>query len=240
MASGALPATRASNTGRPPRLRVILLESGVEIVPRELWSHPQVRKASLRYGVPPSLLLLDKSLHYNAMYTLPKKWKRGRPDIVHLTLLILLESRAGRKGLVEVYMHTVSGEVYAFEPDERLPKNYERFKGLMAHLLREGKVPPDGRPLIYRVSSSLSEFIREHGPLILLWERGRKAFEEEVVARALALNALLGIGMFPRGDFDKDVIRVASEAYGLAGGEPLPAWSVACRIVRAYERIFEL
>jgi len=223
-----------------PRLRVVLLESGVEIVPEELWDHPQVRKSSSRYGVHPSLMLLDKSLHYSAMYSLPRKWKRGRPDIVHTTLLVLLESRAGRRGLIEVYMHTVSGEVYAFEPDEHIPKNYERFKGLMAHLLREGRVPPSGRPLIYRVSSSLAGFLEEQGPLILLWERGRRSVEEEVVARALAAHGVVGIGAFPRGDFERSTLRKASEAYSIAGGEPLPAWSVACRLVNAYERIMGL
>jgi rRNA small subunit pseudouridine methyltransferase Nep1 len=223
-----------------PRLAIILLESGVETVPEELWSHPQVKKSSLRYGIHPSLMLLDKSLHYNAMYSLPRKWKRGRPDIVHVTLLIILESRAGRRGLIKVYMHTVNGEVYAFEPDERIPKNYERFKGLMAHLLREGRVPPTGRPLIYRISTSLAEFLKEHGPLILLWEKGRKSFEEEVVARALAKRGVIGIGAFPRGDFERSTLRKASEAYSIAGGEPLPAWSVACRVVNAYERIVSL
>ncbi|MEB3816452.1 MAG: 16S rRNA methyltransferase [Desulfurococcales archaeon] len=223
-----------------PRLRVILLESGVETVPRELWDHPQVRKTSERYGVEPGMLLLDKSLHYNAMASLPRKWKRGRPDIVHLTLLVLLESRAGRRGLVEVYMHTVNGEVYAFSPWERIPKNYERFKGLMAHLLRDGRVPPEGEALIYKVADRLSDFVKEEGPLILLWERGVRSSEEEVVARALAVNGLLGIGAFPRGDFERSTLRKAREYYSIAGGEPLPAWSVACRLVRAYEEMVNL
>ncbi|MEB2837280.1 MAG: 16S rRNA methyltransferase [Desulfurococcales archaeon] len=229
----------SGSPGRP-KLRVALLEAGVELVPRSLWRHPQVRRAAERYGVEPSLMLLDKSLHYNAMASLPRKWKRGRPDIAHLTLLVLLESRAGRRGLVEAYMHTVGGEVYYFKPTERIPKNYERFKGLMAHLIRDGRVPPEGEPLIYRVSGSLASFLASKGPLILLWERGKRASEEEVVARALARGAVLGIGGFPRGDFERSTLRKAAEAYSIAGGEPLPAWSVACRIVRAYERIVGL
>lgn len=223
-----------------PRLRVILLESGIERVPRQLWGHPQVRRAARRYSIEPSMMLLDKSLHYHAMAALTRKWKRGRPDIVHTSLLVLLESRSGRRGLVEVFMHTISGEVYAFDAAVRIPKNFERFRGLMAHLLRDGRVPPQGKPLIWRSHGSLSEFVRENGPLILLWEQGKPASEEAIVARALASRGVLGIGAFPRGDFEKSTLRKAEEKYSIAGGEPLPAWGVACRLLRAYERIIGL
>jgi rRNA small subunit pseudouridine methyltransferase Nep1 len=224
----------------PAPLRIILLESGVETVPPELWGHPQVVRTARRYGVEPSLLLLDKSLHYNAMARLSRKWKRGRPDIVHTVLLVLLESRAGRRGLVQVYMHTIDGSVYEFDPRVRIPKNYERFRGLMAHLVRNGRVPPEGKPLIWRRYTSLAEFRRAEGPIILLWERGSAASEAEIVARSLAEGAVLGIGAFPRGDFERSTLRHAGERYSIAGGEPLPAWSVACRLLCAYEEIIGL
>jgi len=228
-----------SSSGVPP-LRVVLLESGLETVPEELWYHPQVRRSARRYGVDPSMMLLDKSLHYNAMGVLSRKWKRGRPDIVHTTLLVLLESLAGRRGLVEVYVHTVRGEVYAFSRDVRIPKNYERFRGLMAHLIRDGRVPPQGRPLIWRGYRSLSEFLKEKGPLVLLWERGVPASEEEIVSKALGLGGVIGVGAFPRGDFERSTLRKAEVRYSIAGGEPLPAWSVACRLIRAYEGLVGL
>ena len=220
------------------RLRIILLESGLELVPRELQEDPEVIKTAKRYGISPSEVILDKSLHYNAMYKLSRKWKRGRPDIVHTTLLVIEGSYAGRKGLIEVFIHTIKGEVYAVRPGTRIPKHYERFKGLMAQLLREGKVPPDSKePLIYKVSNTLGEFVQRYGKIILMWEGGRDAREEEVVVRALALNAPVGIGMFPRGDFEKSTLRKAIGSYRLFGGEPLPAWTIASRIVMAFENI---
>lgn len=220
------------------RLRIILLEAGVEIVPRELWGHPQVKRAARRYGIHPSEMLLEKSLHFHAMESLSRKWKRGRPDIAHVTLLNLLESPLNLKGGLEVYMHVVDGRVFAFRPDVRIPKSYERFRGLMAQLLREGRVPPDSRePLIYKAYDSLADFSRRFGGLILMWEKGEPASPEYVAVRAMATGRPVGIGAFPRGDFERTTLRKAAEAYSVFGGIPLPAWIVASRLVEAAERV---
>ena len=218
-------------------LRIVLLEAGLETVPRELWGHPQVRRSAARYGVEPGEMLLDKSLHYHAMAGLSRKWKRGRPDIVHTTLLVLLESPLAREGLLEVYLHVIDGRVFAFRRGVRPPKNYERFRGLMAQLLRLGRVPPEGEPLIYKVADHLADFTGRFGGLILMWERGRPARPSEVVVRAMATGLPVGIGAFPRGDFERSTLRKAVESYSIAGGRPLTAWEVACRLVVAGEEL---
>lgn len=220
------------------RLRLVLLEAPLETVPRELWNHPQVARSARRYGVEPGRLLLDKSLHYNAMEVLPQKWKRGRPDIVHTTLMVLQDTLLPQE-MLEVYIHVLDGRVFRLSPNVRLPKNYERFKGLMAQLLEEGQVPPRGEPLVWVEYNSLGELAREMG-LILLWERGKARRPGEVVARALATGMSLGIGMFPRGDFKRSTLRKAVEAYSIAGGRPLKAWGVAGRLLYSAERILGL
>ncbi len=223
------------------KLKIVLLEAGIETVPKELWGHPQVKRTAQRYGIHPSEMLLEKSLHFHAMAELTRKWKRGRPDIAHVTLLNLLESPLNLSGALEVYMHVIDGRVFAFRPDVRLPKSYERFRGLMAQLLREEKVPPDSRePLIYKAYDSLADFAGSMGGLVLMWERGEPAKPEYVVVRGMATGRPIGIGAFPRGDFEKSTLRKAVEAYSIAGGIPLPAWIVASKLVEAAERIMGL
>lgn len=221
-------------------LAFILLESPLERVPREIWSHPQVVRSARRYGVRPGDMLLDKSLHYNAMASLAEKWRRGRPDIVHTSLLVLLDTPLAARGLLEVYVHVYDGRVFKVEADTRIPKNYERFRGLMSQLLEVGRVPPEGRPLIYETHGSLEEFVRDKGGLILLWERGRPSTPEAVVVRGLYTGLPLGIGAFPRGDFKRSTIRLARERYRILGGTPLKAWGVAGRLLYAAERLFEM
>ncbi|MEB3774498.1 MAG: 16S rRNA methyltransferase, partial [Desulfurococcales archaeon] len=206
-------------------VKLILLESPLELVPKELWSHPQVVRTSRRYGVGPGEIILDKSLHYNAMEPLPQKWKRGRPDIVHTTLLVIQDTILPR-GMVDVYIHVYDGRVYRLHPDVRLPKHLDRFKGLMAQLLRHDRVPLEGDPLIWLSHKSLREFAAEHR-IILMWERGRRVTPGYVAVRALTTGAAIGIGMFPRGDFKKSTLRKAWERYSIAGGAPLKAWAVS-------------
>jgi len=230
--------TQRTKQGSKNPLRIILLEAPLELVPKQLWSHPQVRRYAQRFGIEPGDALLDKTYHYYAMESLPEKWKRGRPDIVHFSILLLQDSLLNRQGLLETYIHVRDGRVFYVKPETRLPKHYDRFKGLMAQLLKYERLPPDsGNPLVYKVSDSLEDFVRSLGGLILLWEKGRRYPLREVVVEALQKRLPIGVGMFPRGDFDKRVLRVATKRYSLLVGESLKAWSVLHYVLCRAEEI---
>jgi len=223
--------------GPGPLARLILVEAALELVPKELWDELDVKRSSARYGVPPGHMLLDKSLHYRAMRRLPGKWRRGRPDILHVSLLNAMDSPLVRKGLVDVYFHTVEGRVFRVRGDTRIPKSYERFRGLMSQLLREGRVPPGGDPLIYELNVRLDRLIGD-SPRILLWERGRSIGLESLVDRVLGSRGVwIIIGAFPRGDFPSHIFRLAGEdeRVSLYRGLPVKAWTVVSRILCGLE-----
>ncbi len=218
-------------------LRVVLLESPLELVPREIRGHPQVRRYAERFGIEPGEALLDKTYHYHAMAPLPQKWKRGRPDIVHVSLLLLQDSILNLTGHLEVYIHVYDGRVFRVEPETRIPKHLDRFKGLMAQLLLYNRVPPSGKPLIHLYAASLRELVERFGGLILLWEKGEDATPERVAREALETGWPVGVGMFPRGDFKRSTLRKATRAYRLYGGAPLKAWTVIHELLCAAEEI---
>ncbi|AEM38181.1 Suppressor Mra1 family protein [Pyrolobus fumarii 1A] len=219
------------------RVRIVLLESPLELVPREIRNHPQVVRYARRFGIDPGEALLDKTYHYYAMASLPQKWKRGRPDIVHVSLLLLQDSVLNLTGHLEVYIHVLDGRVFRVEPETRIPKHLDRFKGLMAQLLIHNRVPPTGKPLIHLYASTLREFVDKMGGLILLWERGKPATPADIVREALETGWPIGIGMFPRGDFKKSTLRKASRTYSIYGGVPLKAWTVIHELLCAAEEI---
>ncbi|MEM4363521.1 MAG: hypothetical protein QXT90_05715, partial [Candidatus Caldarchaeum sp.] len=86
------------------RLFLLLVEAAVETVPEEIQNHPAVLKDAGRRGKKPSQVLLDRSYHHWAMKTLKDGQKRGRPDIVHFSLLEALGSPLNMKGLLETYV----------------------------------------------------------------------------------------------------------------------------------------
>ncbi|ADL19809.1 Probable ribosome biogenesis protein NEP1-like protein [Acidilobus saccharovorans 345-15] len=212
---------------------MLLLDSALEVIPRELASHPQVVKTARRYGLRPEEMVLDAGLHWKAMRSLEGWWRRGRPDIVHLSLLNLLEKRPVLEGKVEVYMHVQDGRVFAFAPDVRVPKNYDRFKGLMAQLLRDNRVPPSGRPLAWKVADSLRDFLGDRR-IIVFSEGGASSDTLSVLREASSLGVPVGFGAFPRGDFSDEVKSLALKYYRIREGEPLKSWDVACSIANAY------
>ena len=223
------------------RLKLVLLESPLEIVPRKLWNHPQVASTVRKYRVKPGEILLDKRLHYHAMANLPQKWKRGRPDIVYITLMLLIDSLLNLKGHLELYIHVYDGRVFAVHPELRPPRHYEGFKRIMSQLLAYNKVPPGtGKPLLWLEANSLKEFVDRHGRIILLWEHGKPATPDIVVADALESGLPLGIGMFPRGDFRKTTLRKTARAYSLAQGSLLKSWTVAHLLLCAAEKRLQL
>ena len=48
-------------------------------------------RTARRYGLRPGEMLFDAGIHWKVMRSLEAWWRRGRPDIVHLSLLNLLE-----------------------------------------------------------------------------------------------------------------------------------------------------
>ena len=147
-----------------PRIKLVLAEAALETVPREIWGHPAVYKTAKRRGKTPASILLDRSLHHQAMKNLPEAEKRGRPDIVHVSLLEALSSPLNREGLLETYVHTIGDYAIFINPETRLPRNYNRFVGLIEQLFEIGRVPPEGEPLLTLKPMSLRVLLEQIKP----------------------------------------------------------------------------
>jgi len=225
------------------RLILILADSGVELVPPELWNTPPIVKEAKRRGKKPSQILLDISLHYSSMRKLNEWWKRGRPDILHVTLLVATSSLLYKRGLMDILFHTYKGRIFQLSRNVRLPRNYNRFKGLIEQLLIEGQVPPRSRnPLIYEVNDSLRGIIRKMNidAVFTLDESGSKINplilgQKIVQARRPAVI----IGCFQHGSFGKDVSSLEALKVSIA---PITfdAWYVAAKTVSVVEDTLDL
>ncbi len=219
---------------------LILIESALELVPREIWDHPAVIKNARRRGKKPGETLLDTSLHYHAMKKLQDREKRGRPDIVHISLLNALESPLNKEGLLRIYVQTYHRHIIFIKPETRLPRNYNRFVGLMEQLLLTGKVPPDAEePLMYIKTMTLSDLLESIGRdgLILLWEKGRRRRPEDIIDHAVKNNYAIGIGGFPHGDYSREILDLSDDQFSIYD-KSLATWIVVSRIIAGAEHYF--
>ena len=63
-----------------------------------------------------------------------------RPDILHQSLLSLLDSPLNKAGKLKIYITTTSNQVIYINSATKIPRTYERFAPLMAQLLEKIKI----------------------------------------------------------------------------------------------------
>jgi rRNA small subunit pseudouridine methyltransferase Nep1 len=221
-----------------PHIAIALVEASLELVPPEIAKHPAVEKTAKRRGKRPLAMLLDKSLHYHAMKRLPSQEKRGRPDIVHFCMLEVLESPLCNKGYAQLYVHTLGGQVIKVRSDVRLPKNYNRFVGLMEQLLAFGRVPTKGEALLEVIGRGLDKAIEDFKPSrkILLSEKGIRTSPLDLASKVIegGGRVMIMIGAFPHGEFSDEVLRSADEVVSIYS-EVLEGFVATSVVLRALE-----
>ncbi len=121
-------------------ITLIIAEAALELVPEEIVWHSAVRAHSRRHGKEPRSMLLDRSYHHRAMLNLRDAHKRGRPDIVHFSLLEATSIPLYYNHMLSIYVHTMADKVISIGGGVRLPKNYNRFVGLVEDLFSKGKI----------------------------------------------------------------------------------------------------
>jgi rRNA small subunit pseudouridine methyltransferase Nep1 len=219
-------------------LNLIIAEAALELVPPEISHHASVRNDARRNATEPSRILLDRSTHHHAMLKLDEVEKRGRPDLVHLTLLSITSSPLYRAGKLRVYIHTRADVVLELSPQTRPPKSYARFRDLMQQLLEEE--PDTGLITVFR--ATLPELIRKKigaDYAIGLSTQGRSSTLEKVAAELAGKhNPAVLIGGFPKGHFAPETIAALDET-DRVHTDSLDAHVVAARLVYELERLEE-
>jgi rRNA small subunit pseudouridine methyltransferase Nep1 len=219
-----------------------LAESALETIPKGLWSRPAIRRHSKRRGKPPRLILLDRSYHHSAMKKLRENEKRGRPDITHFALLEALGSPLNKERLLQVYVHTNNDEVITVNPETRLPRNYDRFVGLMEQLFELGRVPSVEHTLLKLNHKTLSQLLEETETdyVIAFSRKGSPQTLEETISRFLEKQRpAVIIGGFPHGHFSETTINIADEVICI-DPDMLEIWTLTSRVIYEYERAVSL
>lgn len=224
-------------------LTIVLAESALESIPKQLWKHPLIRKYVQKRGKDPHFLLLDRSYHHSAMKTLEEAEKRGRPDIVHFSLLELLGSPLCKEGLLQIYVHTRADSVMSVDNKTRLPRNYNRFIGLMEQLFEFKQIPPENSSLLTLTENmTFPQLIKKIEPdcVTAFSRKGTaKTLENTVSEFVEKRNPVAVVGGFPHGAFSETVTNLANQVIAI-DREMLEAWTVVARIVYEYERQFGL
>jgi len=216
-------------------LNLVLAESALELVPKEIRKRPAVASDEKRRQKDSSEILLDRSFHHSAMSGLKESEKRGRPDLVHVTLLDVTGAPLYLDGAVKVFVHTRDDLVLELAEKTRIPKNYLRFRGLMEEALVErpqsgliSVYPMDVRRLLRKIQSDVAVGLSVQGKTMSMRELAQMV--------SAAREPAVVVGGFPHGHFTPQTTSALDQLVRIHA-RPLEAHVVASRLVYEVENL---
>ncbi len=217
-------------------ISLILAESSLELVPKELKSHPSVISHAQKLGKKPSEILLDNSWHFAAMKGIKDEIKRGRPDLVHFCILEATTIPLYKKNKIKIYIHTLDDKVIYFGDNVNIPKSYHRFEGLIEKLFLEKTIESNENVLLEIKGKSFSDLIDEIKPskVVGLSSKGQKhSFENTVLE--MPENCCLVVGGFQKGHFSDMVQSKINQLISIQDSS-FEAHVVVARMLYEYEK----
>ncbi len=217
-------------------LSLIIAEASLELIPKKIRNHPSVVSHSRRLGKKPSEILLDNSWHFAAMKGLENEIKRGRPDIVHISLLQACSIPLFFEKKIQIFIHTINDQVITVGNKIRLPKSYHRFAGLMEQLFLEKIIQRDNEIFLKLEEMDFAELIEMINPtkVIGFSSEGQESSFSDISSK-LDENSCIVVGGFQKGHFSDSIIKKLTELKKI-GKNSFEAHVVISRILYEYEK----
>jgi len=187
-------------------ISLVLAESALELVPLEIQNHPSVLSHAQKLGKNSSKILLDNSWHFAAMKGMHNEIKRGRPDLIHFSILEATTIPLYFQNKIKIYIHTIDNKVLYIGKNVHIPKSYHRFEGLIEKLFQEKIIKSDTEILLEIKEKSFSKLIDEIKPskIIGLSTKGKLSSFEKISSEILD-NTCIVVGGFQKGHFSESV-----------------------------------
>ncbi len=217
-------------------LSLVIAESALELVPIELQRHNSVTAFARRSNKRPSEILLDISWHFAAMKGIKNEIKRGRPDLVHFSLLEACSIPLYFENRLNVFVHTIDDKVIFIGQNVRLPKSYHRFMGLVEKLYATKEIKENNNTLLTLKDMSFGELIQKINPeqTIALSSKGISSSYQKL-SEEIKDNTCLVIGGFSKGQFS-DKNKEYFDKTVSVDKNPLEAHIIISRILYEYEK----
>ena len=217
-------------------LSIILAESALELVPRELQNHNSVLAYSKRVNKKPSEVILDVSWHFAAMKGIKNEIKRGRPDLIHFCLLEACSIPLYFTNKLRIYVHTIDDKVVFLGENVRLPKSYHRFIGLIEKLYSTGIIEEDGKKLLEIKNMDFGKLIDKINPKEIIGLSTKGATNSyEKLAKVVGKDSCIVVGGFSKGHFSDQILKRMNNLVSV-DKNPLEAHVIISRVLYEYEK----
>ena len=217
-------------------ISLILSESALELVPYELQKHPSVISHAKKLQKHPSEILLDNSWHFAAMKGIKNEIKRGRPDLVHFSILEATTIPLYYQNKLNLFVHTIDNKVIHFGKNVHIPKSYHRFQGVIEKLFQDKKVLSKNELLLEIKDQTFSELIHEINPSnVIGFSTSGQSSSYQKIASDIPDNSCIVIGGFQKGHFSDSTQSEITNLYSI-GNDSFEGHVIVSRILYEYEK----
>nr|AIF08636.1 ribosome biogenesis protein (NEP1) [uncultured marine thaumarchaeote KM3_31_G08] len=217
-------------------ISLILSESALELVPSELKHHPSVVSHARKLDKHSSEILLDNSWHFAAMKGINNEMKRGRPDLVHFSILEATTIPLYLQNKMKLYVHTIDDKVISFGNNVHIPKSYHRFEGVIEKLYKEKQIVTNDDVLLEIKDQTFSELVDEINPSkVIGFSTSGVSSTYEKIASEISDNTCIVLGGFQKGHFSDSIQNKINNLYSI-GNESFEGHVVVSRILYEYEK----
>ncbi|MGB0725071.1 MAG: ribosome biogenesis protein, partial [Nitrosopumilus sp.] len=198
--------------------------------------HPSVISHAKKLGKHPSEILLDNSWHFAAMKGIKNEIKRGRPDLVHFSILEATTIPLYYQNKLNLFVHTIDNKVIHFGKNVHIPKSYHRFQGVIEKLFQEKKVLSKNELLLEIKDQTFSELIHEINPSnVIGFSTSGQSSSYQKIASDIPDNSCIVIGGFQKGHFSDSTQSEITNLYSI-GNDSFEGHVIVSRILYEYEK----
>jgi rRNA small subunit pseudouridine methyltransferase Nep1 len=155
---------------------------------------------------------------------------------------VALDSVLAKAQQLEVFVHTITGEIMQITTGTRLPRRTQRFVGLMEQLLLNKRVPLKGDPLLQIVPGNLETYLKSLEPsqTFLLSVEGTRMSPTQL-AKTLVneTKPVVLMGGFAHGKVNSRVLEFVDQQVSI-DPELLAASTTVGMLVHSVEGILDL
>jgi len=148
-----------------------------------------------------------------------------------------LISPLNKNGHLLIYLHTIANKIFKINPDVKITRNYNRFKGLMAKLLIEYEIKVNNLDLISQFQGELKDLIKSYKnkQIIIFSSKGRFiSYHLDLFEKDISKNYIVIIGGFQKGTFSNEIYSLSKDVISISHYS-LDAWNVVNKVITFYE-----
>eukprot|EP00834_Sanchytrium_tribonematis_P005054 NODE_283_length_10814_cov_0.705460.p7 type:complete len:216 gc:universal NODE_283_length_10814_cov_0.705460:4750-4103(-) len=169
-----------------------------------------------------------------------------RPDILHQSLLQLLDSPLNQSNLLRVYISSQDHQLIELSEKTRLPRTFKRFCGLFCQLLQKMTIKStQGETLIKIVKNPIGKHLPANTRYVVLSDKGTQLHVEKFLQNVKEnemredeeMNICFIVGAIPHGEDEYLVEGIDISDYKLSLSEyPLSAALSCAKLTDGLER----